>query len=229
MYIPAATGESGSITDKRFMEMMTNVANKVIPLIVFFVGLLGAGSAVAEGSAEAGKAKSMTCAGCHGVDGNSMNPEWPSLAGQHASYTARQLAAFKDGSRSNPLMSAQAMMLSDQDMQDLAAYFAAQTLTPKAVANADTVDRGRTLYQGGDAAKGVTACIACHGPTGIGNEPAGFPAIAGQHATYAALQLRAYAKGERKTDAPAKMMRDIASRLSEDDIKAVSSYVQGLH
>lgn len=209
--------------------MKTKIANRVASVIAIFFALLVTQVSAAEGSADAGKAKSMTCAGCHGVDGNSVNPEWPSLAGQHASYIARQLAAFKDGTRSNPLMSAQAMMLSEQDMQDLGAYFAAQKLAAKTVADADTVERGQAIYQGGDADKGVTACIACHGPTGAGNGPAGFPAIAGQHAAYTATQLRAYAKGERKTDAPAKMMRDIASRLSEDDIKAVSSYVQGLH
>ena len=209
--------------------MKTKIAHRVASILALVIGLVAAQAVWAEGSVDAGKAKSMTCAGCHGVDGNSVNPEWPSLAGQHAVYTARQLAAFKDGSRSNPLMSAQAMMLSDQDMQDLAAYFAAQKLTAKTVADAETVDRGRTLYQGGDAAKGITACLACHGPTGAGNGPAGFPAIAGQHAVYAANQLRAYAKGERKTDAPTKMMRDIAARLSEEDIKAVTSYIQGLH
>lgn len=209
--------------------MKTKIANRVASAIAIFFALLVTQVAAAEGSADAGKAKSMTCAGCHGVDGNSVNPEWPSLAGQHASYIARQLAAFKDGTRSNPLMSAQAMMLSEQDMQDLGAYFAAQKLAAKTVADADTVERGQAIYQGGDADKGVTACIACHGPTGAGNGPAGFPAIAGQHAAYTATQLRAYAKGERKTDAPAKMMRDIASKLSDDDIKAVSSYVQGLH
>ena len=209
--------------------MKTKIAYRVASVLALVIGLVAAQAVWAEGSVDAGKAKSMTCAGCHGIDGNSVNPEWPSLAGQHASYTASQLAAFKDGSRSNPLMSAQAMMLSDQDMQDLAAYFAAQKLTAKTVADAETVDRGRTLYQGGDAAKGITACLACHGPTGAGNGPAGFPAIAGQHAVYAANQLRAYAKGERKTDAPTKMMRDIAARLSEEDIKAVTSYIQGLH
>jgi cytochrome c553 len=208
--------------------MKTNFSHKVASVLALVVALTATQVVSAEGSADAGKAKSMTCAGCHGVDGNSVNPEWPSLAGQHASYIARQLAAFKDGSRNNPLMSAQAMMLGDQDMQDLGAYFAAQTPATKTVADAATVDRGRALYLGGDAEKGVTACLACHGPTGAGNAPAGFPAIAGQHAVYAA-QLRAYAKGERKTDAPAKMMRDIASRLSEEDIKAVASYVQGLH
>lgn len=104
--------------------MKTKIAHKVASVLALAIGLMAAQVVSAEGSADAGKAKSMTCAGCHGVDGNSVNPEWPSLAGQHAVYTARQLAAFKDGSRSNPLMSAQAMMLSDQDMQDLAAYFA---------------------------------------------------------------------------------------------------------
>lgn len=182
--------------------------------------------ALGEGSAEAGQAKAGVCAACHGIDGNSVNPEWPSLAGQHAGYIEVQLEHFKDGTRQNALMSPQAAMLDVQAMADLAAYFSAQTMTPKE-ANPDLVTRGQRLYRGGDEARGITACTACHGPNGRGNPVAGYPVVAGQHATYLANQLRLYASGERGTD-PNQMMRSIARRMTENDIKAVTSYMQGL-
>jgi cytochrome c553 len=182
--------------------------------------------ALADGSVEAGKTKSGVCAACHGADGNSVNPEWPSLAGQHASYIEVQLQHFKDGDRQNPLMSPQAATLDAQDMADLAAYFSAQTMAPKE-ADPELVTRGQKLYRGGDEERGITACIACHGPNGKGNPVADFPVVAGQHATYLANQLRLYASGERDTD-PNQMMRSIARRMTENDIKAVTSYMQGL-
>jgi len=175
---------------------------------------------------ESGQAKSGVCAACHGVDGNSVNPEWPSLAGQNASYIVAQLQHFKDGDRQNPLMSPQAAALNPQDMADLAAYFSSQTITPKE-ADPDLVTRGQKIYRGGDEARGITACIACHGPNGRGNAVAGYPAIAGQHATYLANQLRLYGSGDRSSD-PNQMMRSIARRMTENDIKAVASYMQGL-
>lgn len=177
------------------------------------------------GSAEAGRTKAGVCAACHGADGNSVNPEWPSLAGQHASYIVSQLTAYREGRRQNALMSPQAMVLSDEDMHDLAAWFSSQGLTPKE-ADAALVNRGRQIYTGGDAGRGIAACIACHGPQGRGNPLAGYPAIAGQHATYAAAQLRLYASGER--EGANAMMRNIASNMTEDDIKAVTSFIQGL-
>lgn len=182
-----------------------------------------------DGSADAGKAKSTTCSACHGADGNSVNPEWPSLAGQHAGYAYQQLQAFKSGDRVNVLMSGQAMMLQDQDMRDLAVYFESQTPAAKSVADASSVDKGEALYRGGDRENGVSACMACHGPTGRGNPAADYPAIAGQYAVYTAKQLRDYASGTRKSVAAVQSMRDIASRLNEEDIQAVASYIQGLH
>ncbi len=184
------------------------------------------GTASAEGSAEAGQAKSAVCVACHGVDGNSVNPEWPSLAGQHAIYIAAQLQHFKDGDRQNVLMSPQAAALTAEDMADLAAYYSAQTLTPKE-ADPDLVTRGQKIYRGGDEARGITACIACHGPNGQGNVVANYPVVAGQHATYLANQLRLYANGDRSSD-PNQMMRSIARRMTENDIRAVTSYMQGL-
>lgn len=198
-------------------------------LFALLIPSVSSAEGLVDGSADAGKTKSVTCAACHGADGNSINPVWPSIAGQHPTYIAKQLHAFKEGARSNPLMSAQAMMLSDQDINDLAVYFGSQKITAKTVADASTVDRGRALFQGGDQKNAVAACMACHGPNGAGNLAAAYPALSGQYSDYVAAQLKAYASGERTSDGSTKMMRDIAVRLSEDDIVALASYVQGLH
>ena len=180
----------------------------------------------AQGSADAGKNKSATCAACHGADGNSVNPEWPTLAGQHPNYVVKQLKAFQKGHRDNVLMTSQAASLSEEDMQDLAAYYASQTPTGRE-ADANQVSLGETIYRGGSKDTHVTACIACHGPSGQGNLPAGYPVIAGQHAKYLETQLHAYADGKRKSD-PNQMMRNIAKVMSDEQIAAVSSYMQGL-
>ncbi|MFZ1624416.1 MAG: c-type cytochrome [Gammaproteobacteria bacterium] len=182
----------------------------------------------AAGSAEAGQARSVVCAACHGADGNSFNPEWPSLAGQNENYLIKSLQSFKDGSRQNVLMNAQAAGLSEQDMLDLAAWFSAQKLAGK-TADPALVSSGERLFRGGNKASGVPACDACHGPSGQGNSPAGWPAIAGQHATYSANQLVAYRSKQRTTDGDTQMMRTVASGLTDEEIQAVTSYLQGLH
>ena len=183
-------------------------------------------SAQAAGSADAGKAKAVICQACHGVDGNSVNPEWPSLAGQHASYLANQLRAYKKGARENILMSSQATVLSERDIEDLAAYYSSLSAkTPGA--NPDLASAGERIYRGGNQASGVSACGACHGPAGHGNPSAGIPSLSGQHATYTAAQLRAYAATERKSDLN-QMMRNVAARLSASEIEAVATYIQGL-
>jgi cytochrome c553 len=188
---------------------------------------LHAGSLV-DGSAEAGKAKSITCTACHGAEGNSVNPLWPNNAGQGAPYVVAQLQAFKGGLRNDPLMAPQAMALSDEDMRDLAVYFESLPTAAQAVASPATVNRGEALYRGGDADAGVPACLACHGPTGRGNPAARYPALQGQHAAYTAKTLRDYASGARQSVDKTQIMRDIASRLSDEDITALASYVQGL-
>ena len=181
-----------------------------------------------DGSAEAGKTKSVTCAACHGAAGISANPLWPNIAGQGAPYIAAQLNAFKGGDRKDPLMTSQAMMLSDQDMADLAVYFESLAAPAQAVADADLVSKGEALYRGGNVETQVAACIACHGPTGTGNPAAGYPALKGQHAAYTAKQLRDYASGERVSDGKTRIMREIAGKLSDEEIVALASYVQGL-
>lgn len=196
--------------------------------ICLLLGSAAFADGLIEGNAQAGKDKSITCAACHGADGNSVNPVWPSLAGQHPTYFVEQLQAFKNGTRSEPLMLGQVMTLSDEDMRNLAVYFADMPAAAKAVADPATVNRGERIYRGGIRENSTAACIACHGPTGRGNPAASYPSLKGQYATYNAAQLRAYASGARKSDGPTKVMRDIAANLSEEDILAVSSYIQGL-
>ena len=181
-----------------------------------------------DGSAEAGKNKAITCAACHGAAGISANPLWPNIAGQSAPYLVAQLKAFKDGARNDALMTSQVMMLSEQDMADLAVYFESLRGPAQAVADPDLVSKGEALYRGGEVSKEVAACMACHGPGGAGNPAAKYPAIKGQHAAYTAKQLRDYASGARASDGKTRVMRDIAGKLSEDEIVALASYVQGL-
>jgi len=180
----------------------------------------------AEGNAQSGQTKATVCFGCHGTDGNSANPEWPSLAGQHPQYIQRQLQLFKNGTRQNPLMNPLVAPLSDQDIADLAAFFSSQS-AKGGEAEPSKLEAGQHLYRGGDAERHVTACSACHGPRGAGNPAASYPAIRGQHTTYIAAQLRSYRKGERTTD-PNQIMRNVAAGLSDAEIDAVASYVQGL-
>lgn len=206
--------------------------NKLAPIFALAGLVLASFSAQAEslveGSVDAGKAKALTCAACHGPAGNSSNALWPNIAGQNAPYTLAQLMAFKDGTRKDPLMSSQAMLLSAEDMADLAVYFESLPAAAQSVADADLIARGEALFRGGDKDKGTAACMACHGPTGRGNPAAKYPALNGQHAAYTAKQLQAYAAGTRETDGKTRVMREIAARLDKDDIEAISSYVQGL-
>ncbi len=181
-----------------------------------------------DGSAAAGKTKSVTCGACHGADGNSVNPVWPSIAGQHSTYIVDQLQAFKNGDRTEALMLGQTMLLTDEDMRNLAVYYSEMQTATKVVAEPSTLDRGERLYLGGDSDNNTPACIACHGPNGRGNPASSVPSLRGQYAVYAAKQLRDYASGVRASDGPTRVMREIAAKLSEEDIVAVSSYVQGL-
>lgn len=185
-----------------------------------------AGGAQAAGDPDAGKTKSAICMACHGPDGNSPNPIWPKLAGQHPSYIKKQLHDFKGGARSNELMTPMAMPLSDQDIEDLAAYFSQQDQSG-GKADAALADAGEALFRAGNPATGVAACMACHGPRGTGNPAAAYPRISGQHADYLAKALTDYRDGNRSNDAN-KMMQTVTARLTDDEIKAVASYVQGL-
>jgi cytochrome c553 len=173
------------------------------------------------------------CAACHAADGNSVMPANPKLAGQHPDYLIKQLMNFQpaDGKppeRNNAVMMGMASTLtSADDMRNVAAYFASQTPKPGAAQNKDTLALGQKLYRGGNIAAGVPACGACHGPTGAGI-PSQFPRISGQYADYTETQLKAFRSGERAND-PSQMMRVVASRLSDQDIKALADYIAGLH
>jgi cytochrome c553 len=183
-------------------------------------------NAFAAGSVEAGQAKSATCMACHGMDGNSLSPEWPNLASQHPAYIERQIKAFKSGERQNDLMSPMAMIVTDEDAADLAAFFSSQKVRGGETDPAKLA-LGQRVYRAGNVQKGVMACAGCHGPTGLGNPLAGYALIQGQHSVYVANQLRAYKAGTRTTD-PNQMMRNMAAQLSDEEIEAVASYVQGL-
>ena len=199
---------------------------KLVVTLICAAAFGASAPASANGSKEAGQAKSMTCVACHGIDGNSANPEWPSIAGQHPVYIVRQLTAFRDGQRQNVLMSPMAAGLSDQDIADLAACFSSQ-VPHGGEAEPSKLSLGQRVYRAGNAGEQTQACAACHGPSGRGNPLAGYPSIQGQHATYVAAQLRAWKAGTRTGDQN-QMMASIAARLSEDEIDAVASYVQGL-
>lgn len=182
------------------------------------------GAVAAQGDAAAGKQKAAACAACHGVDGNSANPEWPKIAGLGADYFVKQLMAFQQGQRKNPLMTPVAQGLSEQDMKDLAAYYTTLTMQPGG-ADKSLVELGQRIYQGGLTSKGVPACAACHGPAGAGNPAAGYPRLGGQQPLYVVNQLKLYKSGERS----GAMMNDIAAKLSEEEMRAVASYASGLY
>lgn len=196
-------------------------------LVSLSIGLaLLASGAQAAGDAAAGKAKSVTCLACHGPDGNSPNPIWPKLAGQHPGYILQQLKDFKAGHRKNDLMTPMAAPLSEQDMENLAAYFSSQKQSAGTAA-ADQVELGEQIFRAGNLNSKVTACMACHGPTGMGNPLAGFPRISGQHAAYLEKALKDYRAGNRTNDAN-RMMQGVTARMSDAEIAAVTQYLQGL-
>ncbi len=190
-----------------------------------------------EGDPTAGQQKALVCSACHGLDGNAAtNPEWPILAGQHPQYLAKQLHNYRAGGkdpdgadmvRMNAIMNGQAAGLSDQDIADLAAYFASQETKRTKGADPELVELGEALYRGGDLSSGIPACTGCHSPNGMGNAGAVFPMLAGQHATYTELQLKAFRSMQRAND-PGRMMRNIAAKMSDRQIRAVASYIQGL-
>lgn len=193
----------------------------------FLAVSLSAAMPLAAADIEAGKTKSAVCAGCHGADGNSANPEWPTLAGQSPQYMVKQLKDFKAGTRENATMAPMAAALSEEDMEDVAAFYASQNAKGGA-ANPDMLELGQHIYRGGIKERKISACMACHSPDGSGNPAAKFPNVAGQHAAYSANQLRAFRSGARTND-PEQMMRNTAHLMTDEEIAAVASYMQGLH
>jgi cbb3-type cytochrome c oxidase subunit III len=200
-------------------------------------------AAWSKGSANDGATKAATCLACHGANGNSTNAEWPSLAGQNAAYIERQLHLLHDGKRVGKtgdaaagMMPPMASTLSDQDIEDVAAYYAMQVPTGLE-ADPSFWEAGQKLYRSGDRERGIPACAACHGPVGRGNPTAGYPALRGQQSMYVIKQLGAYssdarytknAKGATEGGDNAAIMNTIAKRLTEEDMRNLASYIQGM-
>ncbi len=204
--------------------------------VVALTALIGA-SALAQaaepamtskpGDATAGQAKAAACGACHGADGNSPTAQYPKLAGQHEDYIARQVELFKSNKRSNPVMMGFIASLSIQDMHDIGAFFAGKSSLP-GVADAKLVAQGEATYRGGK--EGVPACMACHGPDGRGNPGAGYPQLAGQYADYISAKLKDFRDGKAFSDDDrAKVMVGVSKGLSDAEITALSSYLEGLH
>jgi cytochrome c553 len=195
-------------------------------LVAAFVGLIP-NLLLAEGDAAAGQAKSALCGSCHGVDGNSLMAMNPKLAGQSARYMVKQLQEFKSGARESAIMASMVLSLSDQDMEDIAAWYSSQQPTIQG-ANPESIELAERLYRGGNSEIAVAACSACHSPTGKGNAPAGFPLLSGQHAEYTLQQLKNFRSGARQNDGSA-MMRTVVERLTDKELEALASYVSGLN
>lgn len=182
--------------------------------------------AVVTGDIELGKAKSATCVACHAADGNSTIAMYPKIAGQHESYIYKQLVEFKSGARNNAVMAGMVAALSDEDMKNLSAYFASQTTSK--VAKPETVNEaGRKLYFGGDSERGITACAACHSPSGEGMQAAKFPALVNQHGEYIKIQLEQFRSGVRANDMNG-MMQNIAVKLTDEDIANLTEFLKSL-
>jgi cbb3-type cytochrome c oxidase subunit III len=200
--------------------------NKILVSLLLTLGITGL--AQAAGDAAAGQGKVVVCGPCHGADGNSAAPNFPKLAGQGERYLLKQLNDIKAGNRQVVEMTGLLNNLSDQDLADIAAYYSSQAMSVGA-ADPKLVARGEALFRGGKLNEGMPACTGCHSPNGGGLDEAGFPQIGGQHAAYVAKQLTDFREGNRTNDGDNMIMRGIAAKLSNKDIEAVSSFVQGLH
>ena len=208
-----------------------HVRMAVALMLGMLAGVSGTAAAV-TGDVEAGRAQAAACGACHGQDGATpLDPSYPALAGQNARYLQHQLTLVQSGERAIPLMAGQLDGKSEQDLADLAAYYAS---LPAKIGQAEgddqTIALAEGIYRGGNLDKGVAACISCHGPSGTGNAPAGFPTIGGQSKGYTIKQLTDYREGRRTTDeAYGGMMRGVAARLTDTEIAALADYLQGLH
>jgi len=216
-------------------EAENNKWNAMKSLVLSFAMLIGLmGTAQAAGDAAAGEAISGTCTACHGADGNSPASIYPKLAGQNASYLVKQLKDFQlamqtggEKGRNDPTMMGMTAMLTEQNMQDLAAFYSVQTMKPEETPE-EVVAAGERLYRGGDIERGISGCAACHGPRGNGMETAKFPKISGQHADYIKAQLEKFSSKERANDLNG-MMHDIAYKMKPADMEIISKYLGGLH
>ena len=201
--------------------------SKIIFSAFALSSLCFAATAHSAGDPEAGKQKSPICAACHGEDGNSLVPIWPSIAGQHAAYFVKQMLDIQTGERKNDQMTPIIASMTNQDFDDLAAFYAGQEVKPKEAAP-ENIESGEQIYRAGNSATGVAACMACHGPGGTGNPPAMFPALRGQHSQYTVATLKAYRSGDRSNDQNA-VMRTISAKMTDTEIDAVANYIMGLY
>mgnify|MGYP000255309791 CR=1 FL=1 len=203
--------------------------NKLLVSLVLSLGVAGSAYAQAPivGDAEAGAGKVAMCGACHGADGNSTSGNFPKLAGQGDRYLLKQLVDIKEGNRVVVEMTGMLDNFNEQDLADIAAYFSSNTMAG-GVADPELAELGEKLYRGGRLETGLPACTGCHSPTGKGNEPAGFPHLAGQHAAYTVKQLTAFREGDRTNDGDTRIMQMVAEKLSNRDIEAVANYIQGL-
>lgn len=199
-----------------------------IQVLGIIAGLCLTGTAMAEGDAAAGQTQTVMCGACHGVDGNSLMGTFPKLAGQNAKYLVKQMKDIMSGARPVPTMAGQLDGKTDQDLADIAAYYASQKAS-LGEAKKELITVGERLYRAGDKSIGAAACTACHSPTGSGNAAAGYPALSGQHPEYTAAQLIAFRDGQRTNDGDAKIMRNVTHRLNNGEIEALASYIAGLH
>ena len=188
-----------------------------------------AGAVHAAGDAEAGKTKAAACGGCHGMDGNSLVPTFPKLAGQGEKYIAKQLAEFKaNTTRQNEMMLGMAAALSEEDAADIGAFYATQKLAGPAPADESKLAMGKQIYKGGNLTEGIPACQGCHGPRGGGIAGSGYPQVGGQYADYTLAQLKAFRDGTRSNDDKA-LMRSIIKDMSDEQLAAVANYIATLH
>jgi len=201
--------------------------SRVVQALLLAILIAPSGAVLSAGDAAAGKQKAASCAGCHGQDGAGIAPDQPNLAAQHAGYLAKQLRDFKSGERKNAIMAGMSAGLSDQDMEDIGAYYAKMPAIA-GVAGKENLQRGEDIYRGGIADAGIAACSGCHGANGAGNPAAGFPALAGQKSAYVVMQLKSFRSKERAND-PNAMMRSLALRLTDEEIDAVANYISGLY
>ena len=203
-----------------------NTQRWIAPLILVAMSF-GSNNSLAAGDIEAGKVEAAACFGCHGADGKGLTPEQPNLAGQNASYLAKQLQDYQSGNRVNPIMQGMSAALSPEKIENISAYF--ESLPPvDGIAAEEDLQLGTDIYRGGILSAGIPACAGCHGANGNGNPAAAWPALSGQKDTYTKIQLEAFRSKQRAND-PNAMMRSIAERLTDAEIKAVSNYIMGLH
>ena len=215
---------------------MNNIFKQALIAVSFLVAAQGA---VAAGDAQAGKDKVVVCAACHGADGNSLAPNFPKLANLGEKYIYKQLKDIKAGDRKVVEMTGLLASSSDQDLQDMAAYFSSQTMQLSGSKElivqvgsgikVDGLKLGEKVYRAGSAEVGAPSCMGCHSPRGQGNAPAGYPRLSGQHADYIEKQLRDFRAGNRTNDGDSQIMRQVAARLTDSEIKAVANYIAGLN